>query len=101
MKRRASGPVKPRQKPAPKLALTLHAAAGAQHIRFLHKHLIAAHHLLSPPLTELSLALVGDARMSSLHKQFMQIEGPTDVLNFPLDFDDAGREIAGEVVICV
>ena len=39
--------------------------------------------------------------MSSLHKQFMQIDGPTDVLTFPLDFDANGREIVGEVVLCV
>jgi probable rRNA maturation factor len=87
--------------PVPKLKLTLHAAVGARYVRFLRKHLHAAHRLLNPPLAELSLALVGDARMSSLHKQFMQIEGPTDVLTFPLEFDDAGREIAGEVVVCV
>lgn len=91
-----------RQKtPAAKLRLTLHAAVGAKHLPFLRKHLAAAHRLLSPPLQELSVALVGDAHMSSLHKQFMQIDGPTDVLTFPLEFDAEGREIAGEVVICV
>lgn len=39
--------------------------------------------------------------MSSLHQQFMKIDGPTDVLTFPLEFDSQGRETAGEVVICV
>ena len=47
------------------------------------------------------LALVGDARMSALHEQFMGIEGPTDVLTFPIDHDPAGRVTSGEVIVCV
>ena len=35
--------------------------------------------------------LVGDRRMSQLHQDFMGIARPTDVLTFPLDFDDRGR----------
>jgi probable rRNA maturation factor len=57
--------------------------------------------LLRPPLTELSLALVGDRVMSDLHRRFMSIDGPTDVLTFPLEMDSAGKTIGGEVVICV
>ena len=57
--------------------------------------------MLRPPLAELSLALVGDAKMSALHEQFMGIAGPTDVLTFPLDEDARGRVTAGEVVVCV
>ena len=57
--------------------------------------------MLRSPLRELSLALVGDGRMSQLHHQFMGITGPTDVLTFPLDADARGRTISGEVVVCV
>jgi probable rRNA maturation factor len=57
--------------------------------------------MLRPPLRELSLALVGDRRMSELHVQFMDVAGPTDVLTFPLDADARGRVTAGEVVVCV
>jgi len=39
--------------------------------------------------------------MSELHAQFMGIPGPTDVLTFPLDQDDSGNIVAGEVVVCV
>jgi probable rRNA maturation factor len=39
--------------------------------------------------------------MSKLHAQFMGIEGPTDVLTFPLEDDARGRVTAGEVVVCV
>jgi probable rRNA maturation factor len=90
----------PRNAPA-KLDLTIQALTGKTHVPFLRKHLIAAHRLLDTGLAELSLAMVDNSRMSLLHKQFMGIECPTDVLTFPLDFDDAGRETAGEVVICV
>jgi len=84
-----------------KLDLTIQARTGKSHVAFLRKHLIAAHRLLDTGLSELSLAMVGDARMSLLHKRFMGIDGPTDVLTFPLEFDVAGRETSGEVVICV
>ena len=61
---------------------------------------------------EVSVAVVDDAEMSRLHADFLQIDGPTDVLTFPLDGDSleswsgpidarrgAGRRICGEVVI--
>src|SRR5690348_982767 len=86
------------------LDLTLHvtAATGARHVPFLRRNLLRAHAILKPAaLREMSLALVGDARMAKLHAQFMGIPGPTDVLTFPLDEDARGRVIAGEVVVCV
>jgi probable rRNA maturation factor len=52
-------------------------------------------------LTEFSLVLIGDRRMSDLHAQFMGIAGPTDVLTFPLDQDARGWVTAGEVYVCV
>lgn len=52
-------------------------------------------------LRELSLALVGDKKMSDLHEEFLSIAGPTDVLTFPLDEDSRGRVTSGEIVICV
>ena len=39
--------------------------------------------------------------MSELHKDFMGITGPTDVLTFPLETDARGRVTSGEVVVCV
>lgn len=73
---------------------------GGQFTR-LKRQLLAAHTMIRPPLRELSLALVGDATMSRLHKQYLGIAGPTDVLTFELDHDDLGRVVAGEVVVCV
>ena len=39
--------------------------------------------------------------MAQLHEQFMGVRGPTDVLTFPLEKDEAGNVVAGEVVVCV
>lgn len=57
--------------------------------------------MLHPPLQWMSLALVGDATMSRLHKQYLGMPGPTDVLTFELDHDGSGRVIGGEVIVCV
>ena len=86
---------------APRLSLSISAAVGQAHVPFLRRYLRAAHRLLRPPLNELSLAIVGDGRMSELHQQFTGIAGPTDVLTFPLDLDSRGRPTAGEVVVCL
>lgn len=83
------------------LDLTLSASTGKAYLPYLRRHLLAAHALLRPALRELSVALVGDQRMSLLHEQFMDIKGPTDVLTFELDHDAKGRVTSGEVVVCV
>lgn len=75
--------------------------AGVAHQPFVRRHLRAAHAILRPPLVELSVALVGDRRMSDLHEQFLGIPDPTDVLTFPMDEDENGHVLAGEVVVCV
>lgn len=61
---------------------------------------------------EISVAIVDDLEMARLHFEFLQVDGPTDVLTFPLHGDSldpwvgpvdarrgAGRRIGGEVVI--
>ena len=68
---------------------------------YLSRNLRSAHRLLSPPLSTLSIALVGDKKMSDLHQQFLGIPGPTDVLTFPLEVDPRGRPLSGEIVVCV
>jgi rRNA maturation RNase YbeY len=83
------------------LKLSVATEAGAAYVPFLRRHLRAAHRILRPPLRELSVALVGDRTMSQLHRRFMNVAGPTDVLTFPLDHDSRGRPVSGEVVVCV
>lgn len=81
--------------------LHLTARVGARFTAHLRKRLKQAHGIVNPPLRELSVALVNDRHMSDLHLQFMNIPGPTDVLTFPLDLDQRGKVLSGEVVICV
>ncbi len=59
------------------------------------------------PQAELSVLAVDVATMSSLHQQWMDEEGPTDVLSFPMDElrpgnDDEEPEpgLLGDVVLC-
>jgi probable rRNA maturation factor len=59
------------------------------------------------PLTELSVMLVDEPAMSSLHEQYMGEPGPTDVLAFPMDDlrpvadqDSDETELLGDVVLC-
>jgi probable rRNA maturation factor len=88
-------------RPARNVTLQIHARIGAAHVPFLRRHLAKTFPLLSAPLRQVSLALVGDALMSKLHEQFMGIPGPTDVLTFELEHDPRGKVVEGEVVICV
>ena len=85
----------------PPIRLTVNAQLGRSFVSHLRSKLRAAHAMLKPALAELSLGLVNDSAMSALHKRFMNLSGPTDVLTFPLEFDARRRVIAGEVVICV
>ena len=59
------------------------------------------------PLAELSVMLVDEQAMSSLHEQYMGEPGPTDVLAFPMDDlrpvadqDSDETELLGDVVLC-
>ncbi len=49
---------------------------------------------------QLSIVLVGDARMAELHEEYLNVSGTTDVLTFDLR-DDPAEPVEGEVVICV
>lgn len=68
------------------------------------------------PLAEFSLLLVDDEAMTTLHVQWMELPGPTDVMAFPMDTlpgmtgpasspgasppADAAPTLLGDVVIC-
>lgn len=59
------------------------------------------------PAAELSIMLVDEVEMASLHEKFMDEPGSTDVLSFPMDELRAGTPnkpssegILGDVVIC-
>lgn len=60
------------------------------------------------PLAELSILVLDETAMASLHEQWMDLPGPTDVMSFPQDaLDDApgiggphGPTLLGDVVLC-
>jgi probable rRNA maturation factor len=50
--------------------------------------------------TELSVSFVTDDEIADLHRRYMDEEGPTDVLSFPLgEVDEDGVRLLGDVVI--
>lgn len=72
----------------------------------------AAGHVLDSlgvnPMAELSILVVDSAAMSTLHKQWMDLDGPTDVMAFPMDTlddkpglgSDPGPALLGDVILC-
>lgn len=59
------------------------------------------------PDVELSIRVIDEAAMETLHVQWMDLDGPTDVMSFPMDELTPGREDAlsdegmlGDVVLC-
>jgi len=83
-----------------KLKLEISATAGGAAVPFLRRQLRRAHRLARSPVRELSVALVGKQRMSRLHRRYLGISKPTDVLSFPLETNGRGRVVAGEIVVC-
>ena len=49
---------------------------------------------------EVTVALVGDDRLQELHRDFMGIDTPTDIMTFPID-DGDDEPHGGELVISV
>ena len=49
---------------------------------------------------ELSVSFVDENEMADLHVRYMDEQGPTDVLSFPLDdVDDRGVRLLGDVIV--
>ena len=59
------------------------------------------------PLAELCIKIVDEATIAQLNEQWMEKEGPTDVLSFPMDElrpgtvnDDPEEGILGDLILC-
>jgi probable rRNA maturation factor len=59
------------------------------------------------PQADLCITLVDEAAMETLHQQWMDLPGPTDVMSFPMDELRPGREdqepdegVLGDIVLC-
>ena len=71
----------------------------------LARHVLDA--LKVHPLAELSILAVDEGTMTTLHQKWMDLEGPTDVLSFPMDELRPGTDgeepeegLLGDVVLC-
>lgn len=89
------------KKSRPPVDFELTAHAGAEFVPGLRRRLRILFEKIDHPFAAVSFALVGDARMSKLHQQFMNDPSPTDVLTFELEHDSRGRCVQGEIVVCV
>ncbi|MBW8171532.1 rRNA maturation RNase YbeY [Ornithinimicrobium sp. Arc0846-15] len=81
------------------------SALPEQEFQDLARFVLEAMHV--HPAAELTITLVDTAAMEALHVQWMDLEGPTDVMSFPMDelrpgsHDQPSTEgILGDVVLC-
>ena len=101
-----SGPSagEPDQPPEPESARTpdgLHLEcapdAPSVDLPWIERQIRAVIALLEEPVERVSIRLVGDPEMATLHVRHMGIDGPTDVLTFPAS--EAGAPIEVDVAI--
>ena len=59
------------------------------------------------PQAELSILLVDEDTMAAYHRRFMDLEGPTDVMSFPMDElrvpddeEEPPQGLLGDIVLC-
>lgn len=87
-------------------AIDISALAGKAHAPSLRRDLRRVIGRMLPrregvALRHVSVVLVGDARMCTLHGRFMNDPTPTDVLTFELEHDARDRCTHGEIIVCV
>lgn len=73
------------------------AGFGSAHVEALVDFILKEEEATGP--WELMVALVDDDRLQALHRDFMGIDEPTDIMTFPTD--EAGQARGGELVISV
>ena len=59
---------------------------------------------LGKPDAELSILVVSDDEIAEMNRQYLQRQGPTNVISFPMnegEFNDINPELLGDVVISV
>lgn len=79
-------------------------AADLDEIRELAEYVMDEMHV--HPQSDLYVRLVDEPTIAELHEQWMDLEGPTDVMSFPMDELLPGRPgelaegILGDIVLC-
>lgn len=72
------------------------APVPLERVEAVVRHVLAAEGVEA---AELSVALVGDAEIAALNEEYLDHEGPTDVISFALH--EAGEPPLGDVYVCV
>ncbi len=69
-------------------------------VRLLAEHVLEQMRI--HPLAETVIGFVDEPTMSELHVRWMDLEGPTDVMSFPMDElrPDGDEGVLGDIVIC-
>jgi probable rRNA maturation factor len=67
---------------------------------FLEWHIRQAVKLCDSPLRELTVIVASDGIIRSLHQRFFNDPTVTDVITFPLEQDERGRALSGEIYFC-
>lgn len=70
----------------------------------IHKKATVILNALNSPDGELSVLIVDDAQIASLNKKFLDREGPTNVIAFPMGeglFSHVNPQLLGDVVISI
>lgn len=80
------------------------ADVDLEQLRRLVAYAFGALHLA--PETELSIAVIGEQEMERLHLDWMDLDGPTDVMSFPMDelrpgtADRPSEGTLGDIALC-
>lgn len=78
------------------IARTLRAAEP-----FLEWHIRQAVKLCDSPLRELTIIVASNGLIRRLHQQFFKDPTLTDVITFPLEQDQRGHALSGEIYLCL
>lgn len=91
-----------RQLPPPEpLRLSVISRNTRPVVPFLRWYIPQVIRLCGSPLNELTVVVAHDGLMRRLHRQFFGDPTLTDVITFPLEQDQRGRALSGEIYLCI
>lgn len=87
--------------PCDTLKLSVIARTVRTEASFLEWHIPRVLQLCKSPLRELTVVVANNLLIRRLHLRFFDSPLLTDVMTFPLEQDDRGRAISGEIYLCL
>lgn len=83
------------------LKLSVTARTGRALAPFLKWYIPRVVELADSPLRELSIVIANDALIKWLHRQYFKDPSITDVITFPIGYDERDRVRSGELYLCL